>query len=295
MRRSLSLAAVSWVVLAATLAAQPAAPAVSAPPAPPAAAAPAVPALSIEAQRAFLAKADIVKWKETSKGVTRPLKMTLSDGTITHDAAFQRVDITKKRQELTTGTEANFRDYFGYNIAAHHLACLINRCDLVPAAVERTWQGEDGSMVWWVDGVMMDEGERVKQGIEPPQQFRWVRQQYLSRLFTELTGDVDRNQTNLLITKDWRVVLIDFSRAFRHFKEPRPAINTVQGVDEDVLEGLRALTKASLRKAAGRWLSGFEIDAVLARRDGIVAHIDRLIATKGRAQVVYPVVPPSNP
>lgn len=289
MRRSMPLAAVLCVVTVATSAAQPAPAVQPAAPVAPAVAPQAPPALGVEEQRAFLATADIVSWKETSKGVTRPLKMTLSDGTRTHAASFQRVDISKRRAELSNGAEMNFRDYYGYNIAAHQLACLINRCELVPATVEREWRGDRGALCWWVDNVLMDEGERLKGGIEPPQQFQWVKQQYLGRLFAELTGDADRNQTNLLITKDWQMVLIDFSRAFRLHKEPRPVINTVQGIDADVLEGLRGLTREKLKEAAGRWLSPYEINAVLARRDGILAHIDRLIAAKGHAQVVYPV------
>lgn len=291
MRRSLPLA---WALLFATVAvaaAQPAAQPAAGPAAsaPAVAASPAAPTLTVEEQRAFLAKADIVKWKETSKGVTRPLKMTLTDGALTHSAAFQRVDIRKARAEMKTGAEMNFRDYYGFNIAAHHLACLINRCDLVPAAVEREWRGESGALVWWVDDVLMDENDRIKDKVEPPEAARWVRQQYLGRLFSELTGDVDRNQTNILITKDWNVVLIDFSRAFRLHKTPRPALHTVQRVEPEVLDGLRALTKQSVKAVAGRWLGSFEIDALLARRDAIVAHLDQLIATKGHAQVVYPV------
>lgn len=286
MRRPLALA---WTVLAATVAVAAAQPTSQPTAPPPAVAQPAVASLSVEAQRAFLAAADIVEWKEASKGVTKPLKMKLTDGTLTHHAAFQRVDVRKKRAELTNGAEMNFRDYFGYNIAAHHLACLINRCDLVPAAVERKWHGDSGALVWWVDDVVMDESDRLKNGIEPPEPARWVRQQYLGRLFSELTGDVDRNQTNILITGDWRMVLIDFSRAFRLHKTPRPALHTVQRVEPEVLDGLRALTKQSVKQAAGRWLNGSEIDALLARRDAIVAHLDQLIAAKGHGSVVYPV------
>jgi len=282
MRRLLQWSAVSWIVMVAAIVAQPD-PAVR--PAPPQTSS----ALSVGQQRAFLASARIISWKETSKGVTRPLKVVLSDGTLTHAASFQRVDISKPRVAAPAGVEPRFRDYYGYNIAAHQLACLINRCDLVPATVERLWRGDRGALCWWVDAVVMDEGERLAGGIEPPRQFEWVKQQYLGRVFTELTGDADRNQTNILITQDWRMVLIDFSRAFRLHHEPRPALLAVQGIDADVLEGLRALTGARLGEVAGRWLSSREIAAVLARRDGILAHLDRLIAAKGYAQVVYPV------
>ena len=37
-------------------------------------------------------------------------------------------------------------------------------------------------------------------------------------IFHELIGDTDFNMTNLLIAKDWRIWMIDFSRAFRTTK-----------------------------------------------------------------------------
>lgn len=280
----LSTAAV--LVLFGSLAAQ--APPPATPQSPPAAA-PASPAAAMtpDEQREFLAKADIVKWKDTEKGVTNPVRVTMRLGDFTHDAAFQAVDIRKGVANMGETREFNFRDYYGYNIAAHHLACLINRCDLVPAAVQRSWRGTTGAFVWWVDDVAMDEADRVKKGLTAPSPWLWQRQGYLMRLFTQLTGDIDRNQTNLLITKDWRLVLIDFTRAFRiHKKAEKLAV--IAGIESEVDDGLRGLSKENIKAAAGRWLTDGEIEAVLQRRDTIVAHIDALIARRGRPAVVYP-------
>ena len=98
----------------------------AAPPAaaPPARRAPAAAPLTVEQQKAFLSTARIKGGKSTSKGVTRPSRLTLTDGTLTHDAAFQVVDERKAVARSTTRTEIDFRDYWGYNIAAHELACL---------------------------------------------------------------------------------------------------------------------------------------------------------------------------
>ena len=243
-----------------------------------------------ELQREFLAKADVVKWKETDKGVTQPLRVTLRAGDLTHDAVFQSVDIRKNVADMGRVKELNFRDYFGFNIAAHHLACLLNRCGLVPAAVERNWRGVPGALVWWVDEVAMDEGERAKTKATPPSDWMWRRQNQLSRLFAELTGDTDRNQTNLLITGDWRLVLIDFTRAFR-LRRDGTSLEALTGIEAEVYDGLRALTRDRLKEAAGRWLTGAEIEAVLERRGRLVAHFDRLVTEKGRASVVYPATP----
>ena len=253
-------------------------------------AAPAAPvsaaALTVEEQKAFLLHARVKGGKSTSKGVTRPLRLTLSDGTLTHDAAFQVIDERKAVATMENRTEIDFRDYWGYNIAAHELACLIGRCDLVPAAVEREWDGGHGSMVWWVDDVAMDEMDRLKKKVLPPNTAAWARHMQLMRLFTQLTGDTDRNQTNILITKDWRVVLIDFTRAFR--KHDVPKVSSLSAVEPEVLAGMRALTRDTMEQRAGRWLTNPEISALLKRRDAIVAHFDSLIAVKGEKLVVYP-------
>jgi hypothetical protein len=242
--------------------------------------------LTVEQQKVFLKTARVKGGRETSKGVTRPKRLTLSDGILTHDAAYQVVDERKAVASMQNRTEIDFRDYWGYNIAAHELACLLDRCDLVPAAVERDWDGGHGAMVWWVDDVAMDEMDRVKKKVLPPSPGTWARQMQMMRLFTELTGDTDRNQTNILITKDWRVVLIDFSRGFR--KHETPKVERLSAVEPEVLAAMRALTREALEQRAGRWLSDAEIAAVMKRRDAIVTHFDALIAKKGERAVIYP-------
>jgi hypothetical protein len=284
--RLLAAAALA-VALPSSVYAQAAAPAPAAQAAPaPAEKAPAA-SLTVEERKAFLRTADITGGKTTSKGVTRPSRVTLSDGKLTHDAAFQVVNERKAVANLGRRAELNFRDYWGYNIAAHELACLIGRCDLVPAAIERTWRGETGSLVWWVDDVAMDEGDRVKNAVDPPNRWMWVRQMMLMRLFTELTADTDRNRTNILITSDWRVVLIDFSRAFRLTDELKtPA--TLSAIERDVFDALKAFTRDELKRRTDRWLTGGEIDAVVKRRDALVAHFEALVAGKGERAVFYP-------
>ena len=114
----------------------------------------------------------------------------------------------------------------------------------------------------------------------------------MMKLFTELTGDTDRNQTNILITKDWRVVLIDFTRAFR--KHATPKLQRLAAVEPEVLAGLRTLTADVIDERAGRWLNEDEIEAVIKRRDALVAHLDGLIAKQGERAVVYPARKPAN-
>ena len=67
----------------------------------------------------FLLTAKVVGSKQSSKGITHPWRLTLSDGTLTHDASFQKIDEHKASATMASGrTEMNFVDSYKYNIAA---------------------------------------------------------------------------------------------------------------------------------------------------------------------------------
>ncbi len=170
--------------------------------------------------REFLAKAKIVSAKEAGKGITHPYRLTLTEGSLTHDALFQSVDERKSKKTFADGKmELNFVDSYHYNIAAYDLAELLGLDNMMPMSIERRWQGKLGSLTWWIDNVAMDEGERLKQGVSSPDSESWNQQFYRMRVFSQLVYDSDRNLTNVLITKDWHVWMIDFTRAFRDWPD----------------------------------------------------------------------------
>jgi hypothetical protein len=245
--------------------------------------------LSPERQAEFLRTATIVKSEPIGKGVTKPFRLTLTDGTLTHDAAFQSIDEEKKMSRTGRGgsLELKFVDSWRFNIAAHRIAALVSIGHMVPVSVERSWNGKKGALTWWVDDVLMDEQERKKTGTEPPDRDEWTRQQHRMRVFTQLVYDTDRNQGNILITKDWRVVMIDFSRAFRSWHKIADPLTTMPRCDRAMLAGMRGLTREGIRTAAGEYLNVFEVDALLARRDILVSHFDALIAKRGEPNVLF--------
>src|SRR5579884_2473735 len=80
------------------------------------------PKLTNDQMKHFLLTAKVVRSKQSGKGITHPLRLTLSDGVITHDAAFQMVDEHKPLLELANGhMEMNFVDSYKYNIAGFTL------------------------------------------------------------------------------------------------------------------------------------------------------------------------------
>jgi hypothetical protein len=272
-RRSRVLSAILLVGLAPTLLAQ-GTPA----PAP-------TSALSPEAMEAFLLKARVSNQRDAGSGVTNSRRATLTDGQLTHDAHIQTVDIAQQVFEAGRNTELNFKDTYRYNIAGYRVAKLIG-LTTVPMSVERTIEGKVAAVTWWVDDVQMDEKERMKTKTLGPDPVRTNKQIQIMRIWDELIQNRDRNQGNILWTRDWTMWLIDHTRAFRlntNLLKPEQLVRA----DRGLLERMRAVTPESLAQAVGGSLTKQEQEALLARRDKIIKHYDERIARLGEPVVLF--------
>jgi hypothetical protein len=242
--------------------------------------------LTAEQKREFLLNAEVIGSKSTGKGITNTIRLTLSDGRITHDALFQSINERRPYKELSRGSEINFVDSYLYNIAAYELARLIGLDDMLPVTVPRKWRGNSGAVSWWLP-VRMDEGERQKRNITPPDLRAWNESMYKVRVFTELIYDTDRNNPgNILIGDNWELYMVDFTRAFRLYHDLKNPDDLVR-CSRELLEKLRALDAKELESSLGKYLTEMEIEGVLKRRDKIVDHFDKLIAEKGEYAVLY--------
>jgi hypothetical protein len=242
--------------------------------------------LTKEQIKQFLLTAKVVGSRDAKKGITGTKRLTLSDGTVTHDASFQDIDEHKNQKELARGVELNFVDSYKYNIAAYALAELLGVEDMLPVYVERKWEGNTGSLSWWLP-VKMDEVERHKQKLTAPDPEAWNNQMYRVRVFDELVADTDVNLTNVLIGEDWKIWRIDFSRAFRLNKDPKDATKELVRCDRHLLEKLKALDANAVTEKTSHYLTKDEVKALMARRDKIVAQFQKLIAEKGENEVLY--------
>ncbi len=244
------------------------------------------PNLTDEQKKEFLLNAKVIASKHTSKGITHPWKLTLSDGTITHDASFQPADEQKPKMELTDGrVEYNFIDSYHYNIAGYQLARMLGMDDMVPVYVERKWNGMTGSLSWWIPW-KWDEEMRHQQGLQPPDQVAWNKQMHKIRVFDELIYDTDVNLSNLLITEDWKIWRIDFTRAFRHYNfllDPKDLVMC----DRQLLQKMKDLKFDEVYARTRPHLTETEVKALLARRDKIVKIFQELVAQKGEEAVLY--------
>ena len=281
------------LVVAAAAHAQAPRPARPAPKKSPAVAAPAVvvQVVDVDAELAFLRTAKVVAKRPIGKGITGALRVTLNDGVRTHDAAFQSVAEekvgTQVSRNLRQPGEARFVDHYRYNIAAWRLSGLLGLAHMMPPTIERRIDGKNGALSWWMDDVLMDEQEREAKGAQPPSgAVGFARQRQSMWVFAELVRDTDRNKGNVVYTKDWRVIMLDFTRAFRLQKELKD-IAALNGCARDLLARLRALSEPAVKGAVEHHLTGAEITAVMARRDLLMAHFERLIAERGEAAVLY--------
>jgi hypothetical protein len=232
----------------------------------------------------FLLKAKIVKKADLSMGITNSSRAILDDGQKRHDAHIQTVDISKRIFETAQGAEVNFRDCYRYNVAAYELDKLLD-LNMIPVSVERK-VGSMAAVTWWVDDAVMTELGRKKKKLEPPDLDSWNRQMYVCRVFDQLIYNTDRNLGNLVITKDWKIWMIDHTRAFRMMKDLRGPANLVR-CDRRLLTNMRQLNLETVNEALGRYLNSAEIAGLLARRDKIVGFFDEQIAQKGETAVLF--------
>lgn len=231
------------------------------------------PSLTLAEQEAFLKTAKVIRQRGVSKGITGTIQATLTDGRITHDASIQSIDEYHVEYKTPRGTEFNFRDSWRYNVAAYRLDRLLE-LGMIPPSVERAHRGLPSSFTWWVDDVIMDEGQRLKKQLPAPDIALWNSQMWHVRLFDQLIYNVDRNLGNLVIDKHWTMWMIDHSRAFRLFDKLKSP-ESLSKVDRQVFARLQALDASTLREAMGNYLTGPEMKALLARRDLIVAWADK--------------------
>jgi len=235
----------------------------------------------------FLTNAKIVSTRPLGEGVTRPYRVELELNGVTHSAVFKSIDVRKAGVTvLADGTsDIDFQDSWQTEIAAYTVDRIIG-LGLVPATVERrVVDGKVGSLQWFVE-VMATEAERLEQKLTSPDMDDWNEQILTTRLFDQLIANVDRHLKNILVTKEYKLRLIDHSRAFRINRGlPKPELLT--RFSRTLLDGITKLEKKDLQKQVGKYLTSGQIDRLLSRRDAILALAKKRIAEKGEAAVLY--------
>ncbi len=244
-----------------------------------------LPFTSDEEVMEFLRTARLIRFRKIPLGVTQPKKALLEKDGVRMHAIFRDVKQDKPRQRLKSGTVVlNFRDSYIFEPAAYELSRLLG-LDNVPPVVLREFRGRRGSLQAWVEKAMTEK-KRVKDNVTPSDTVFWSKQIHVMRVFDNLIYNTDRNKGNILIDGDWKVWLIDHTRAFRREKELRTP-ELVIHCDRKLWEKLKSLDEQVVRERLKKFLRSSEIKALMQRRDILVQHIQKLIEEHGESKVLF--------
>jgi len=257
----------------------------------------------LRAQLAPAVVADYDKWEDflrTAKvtgqeqltgtlAVTNPWVLSLEKDGVKHKALWK---------DVFGANVKGFKETWKGEIAAYRLSRALG-LNMVPPTVEREFQGNRGSCQMWIEPWNTLESI-LKKKINPPgiKAMYFTRELCLQRAFDNLIYNIDRHQRNYIIEEDWRMILIDHSRSFATSKKARTVLIydeknkenpkfIMETLPRPFFEALKALTPESVRTIVGDYLTDDEIAATMARRDLIVAWIDKRIAALGEDKVLY--------
>lgn len=238
----------------------------------------------------FLKTAEIVGQDQPfgrREAVTEPWVLTLEKDGITRKALWKDPE----------GRMKGFVENWRWEIAAYRLDKHLG-LNMVPPTVEKRFQGNRGSCQLWVD-TWISLKDKYEKDIDVPSYkvFHWNRALYLQRAFDNLIANEDRHQNQFLITKDWRMILIDHSRSFRTSKKftknliydenYREGPRLMKQLPREFVEKLKSLNFEVIKSLVGEYLTNKEIEAVLARRDLIIEWLEKRIKKMGEDQVLY--------
>ena len=235
----------------------------------------------------FLRTAKIISGEDIGEGVTKPKKLLLRKGEVEASGIWKRPG----------GTDAGKFDKWECEIAAYRMDKLLG-LGMVPPTVERRYKMYAGSLQLWADLPMSEKkmsDEKISVPSDKLDEYRRIRA--IQRAFDSLIGNSDRSLQNLRYTPDWRMILIDHSRAFRdsypyadglvYGKNGIRASQEFWPLPRVFIEKVRILTYEKIQKAVEDYLTGSEINAVLVRQKLLLREIDGLIKEKVEAAVLY--------
>ncbi len=218
--------------------------------------------------------------------VTNPWILTLEEDGVRHQALWK---------DVFGANVHGFKETWKGEIAAYRLSRALG-LNMVPPTVEREFQGNRGSCQMWIESWNTLETIIRKKISAPGIKALYLnRELCLQRAFDNLIYNVDRHQRNYLIEEDWRMILIDHSRSFATSKKSKTDLIydeknkenpklIMETLPRPFYEALKALTSESVRTIVGEYLTDEEIAATMARRDLIVAWLDKRIAARRRGR-----------
>lgn len=237
----------------------------------------------------FLKTAEIVGSADIPVGVTKPIQLFLKKGDIEASGAWKN----------PKGMQGGFLEGWQYEIAAYEMDKLLG-LNMIPPTVEKEFKGKRGSIQLWAEykySLLYIMQQKIPMPTSGPELDHTNKMKYLNRAYDSLIANEDRTQQNIFYTKDWRVILIDHSRSFRSSKKFIKQLmfgrNGLMGnkpfrqLPRAFVEKIKALDFDSIKNAVGPYLEDKEIEAILKRKELILAEIAEMIKEIGEDKVLY--------
>lgn len=221
----------------------------------------------------FLRNAEIARIEDLSVGVTKPQRAYFTEGSLLESMSFKGIK---------PGRYKGFWESYKSDIAAYELDKLLG-LQMIPPTVEKRVKGDLGAAVMWVKPVKSFKEMGGPPTPPPIQAARWNRQMVKAKMFDCLIYNKDPNLGNWLVDPAWNLILIDHTRAFT---EEKKWAHTLQRVDAELWERMKALNMEQLHPVLEKWLNKGQIEAILERRDMMQKEIDKLVAQNGEAAVL---------
>ncbi|CAM2006191.1 metallophosphoesterase [Acanthopleuribacter pedis] len=229
----------------------------------------------------LLREAEIGRFKELGSGKTLPRRAEMRHNGVHFRAIFRTVD---SGGEFKRGVANRVNDHYGYEVAAYHLSRLMGLYR-VPPVVLRDHGGRQGSFQFWIENGMT-ETVRLEKGVAIPDEDRFYLQDQSMRVFDALIQNLDRNQGNFLFDHNWNLWYIDHTRAFDRNPTLRDAKN-IHRCDRTFFKNLQEVGDDQIAELLAPFLKKSEIRSLLKRRAKLVRHLEKKIAKKGEAAVLY--------
>ena len=235
----------------------------------------------------FLTASEVARSKTRREGVNKYKKVVLDNNGVWANSIFRWENVII-RPELNTSSlgkkNRHFRDSYESEVAAYKVNEILG-LNNIPPTVYREVEGRSGSVQLWMEKTTK-EADRREKGTNPPDVTTWNRQYHDMRVFDNLINNVDRNQSNILIDKDWNLWLIDHTRSFAMDKS-LPAPEKVSRCSRNLYNALKQMDEDFVRGTLASLLQEEEVDAFFVRRETLIKLLEDRVAEAGEAKVFY--------
>ena len=229
----------------------------------------------------FLAVSEVARSKTRREGVNKYKKVVLDKDGVWMNSIFRWENVVRRPG---LDTPRHFRDSYESELAAYKVSEILG-LNNIPPTVYREVEGRSGSVQLWMEKTTK-EVDRRKKGTLPPDVTSWNRQSHDMRVFDNLINNIDRNQNNILVDKDWNLWLIDHTRSFA-MDESLPEPEKVSRCSRRLYNALKQMDEDLVKETLTSLLREEEVVAFFVRREILIKLLEDLVAEVGESEVFY--------